>query len=153
MVLTAREHEYWDGRALVFYSIGFAVSIALCLLWLASSLRLFSRSASARAVLLGGIAAGAALAAAPLSAGYYTGDDAAGIVQMVTSALAFVAAMVATVGLLAARPTAARPSPAYLAPAPSAQPRREQGWYSDPSDPSGLRWWDGLSWTEHTRPA
>jgi len=26
------------------------------------------------------------------------------------------------------------------------------GWYGDPSDPSGERWWGGLEWTEHIRP-
>jgi len=26
-------------------------------------------------------------------------------------------------------------------------------WYPDPSDPSAMRWWDGLSWTETTRSA
>ena len=25
------------------------------------------------------------------------------------------------------------------------------GWYSDPADPAGLRWWDGAAWTESTR--
>ena len=25
-------------------------------------------------------------------------------------------------------------------------------WYSDPADPSRLRWWDGGAWTEHTAP-
>ncbi|MBL3700538.1 DUF2510 domain-containing protein [Leucobacter luti] len=24
------------------------------------------------------------------------------------------------------------------------------GWYADPSDPRGLRWWDGAQWTAHT---
>ncbi len=24
-------------------------------------------------------------------------------------------------------------------------------WYTDPADPSGLRWWDGERWTEHTQ--
>jgi Protein of unknown function (DUF2510) len=25
-------------------------------------------------------------------------------------------------------------------------------WYPDPSDPAGLRWWDGYQWTAHTAP-
>jgi len=24
------------------------------------------------------------------------------------------------------------------------------GWYPDPQDPSGRRWWDGANWTAHT---
>lgn len=27
------------------------------------------------------------------------------------------------------------------------------GWYPDPGDPSGLRWWDGAAWTAHTHVA
>ena len=27
------------------------------------------------------------------------------------------------------------------------------GWYTDPHDPSGRRYWDGTAWTEHTAPA
>jgi hypothetical protein len=27
------------------------------------------------------------------------------------------------------------------------------GWYPDPGAPSGLRWWDGQQWTEHTHAA
>lgn len=27
-----------------------------------------------------------------------------------------------------------------------------EGWYEDPSDPAGLRWWDGQAWTSHTVP-
>ena len=27
------------------------------------------------------------------------------------------------------------------------------GWYPDPSGTGGLRWWDGLRWTEHAAPA
>lgn len=26
------------------------------------------------------------------------------------------------------------------------------GWYPDPSNPAGLRWFDGMAWTEHARP-
>jgi hypothetical protein len=26
------------------------------------------------------------------------------------------------------------------------------GWYPDPVDPAGLRWWSGENWTEHTSP-
>jgi hypothetical protein len=26
------------------------------------------------------------------------------------------------------------------------------GWYADPNDPTGLRYWDGSTWTEHTAP-
>jgi hypothetical protein len=26
------------------------------------------------------------------------------------------------------------------------------GWYDDPADPSRVRWWNGVSWTEHTNP-
>lgn len=26
------------------------------------------------------------------------------------------------------------------------------GWYPSPDDPSAERWWDGESWTDHTRP-
>jgi hypothetical protein len=26
----------------------------------------------------------------------------------------------------------------------------QTGWYSDPGNPQGLRWWDGDAWTEHT---
>jgi len=26
------------------------------------------------------------------------------------------------------------------------------GWYTDPSEPSGQRYWDGAAWTEHTAP-
>ena len=26
-------------------------------------------------------------------------------------------------------------------------------WYTDPSDPQQLRWWDGVQWTEYTYPA
>lgn len=26
------------------------------------------------------------------------------------------------------------------------------GWYGDPFDPSQIRWWDGATWTEHTKP-
>jgi hypothetical protein len=26
------------------------------------------------------------------------------------------------------------------------------GWFIDPADPSRLRWWDGLTWTEHCTP-
>jgi hypothetical protein len=32
--------------------------------------------------------------------------------------------------------------PATSAPAP--------GWYQDPSGTAGLRWWDGITWTDHT---
>jgi hypothetical protein len=31
---------------------------------------------------------------------------------------------------------------------PSAPP---PGWYADPADPDGLRWWDGRAWTLHAR--
>jgi hypothetical protein len=27
------------------------------------------------------------------------------------------------------------------------------GWYPDPRDPRGIRWWDGTGWTDHTAPA
>jgi hypothetical protein len=27
-----------------------------------------------------------------------------------------------------------------------------EGWYADPSDASGERWWDGVAWAAHTRP-
>ncbi|MEQ1737075.1 MAG: DUF2510 domain-containing protein, partial [Rhodoglobus sp.] len=27
------------------------------------------------------------------------------------------------------------------------------GWYPDPVDAAGLRWWSGENWTEHTAPA
>lgn len=27
-----------------------------------------------------------------------------------------------------------------------------EGWYDDPHDPTGLRWWDGSAWSEHTHP-
>jgi hypothetical protein len=27
------------------------------------------------------------------------------------------------------------------------------GWYQDPNDAQGLRWWDGAAWTAHTAPA
>lgn len=33
------------------------------------------------------------------------------------------------------------------APAPSA------GWYPDPEDPAGERWWNGSGWSDHKRPA
>jgi hypothetical protein len=26
------------------------------------------------------------------------------------------------------------------------------GWYDDPADPAKVRWWNGVSWTEHTTP-
>lgn len=26
------------------------------------------------------------------------------------------------------------------------------GWYDDPQDPKGLRWWDGIGWTGHRQP-
>lgn len=26
------------------------------------------------------------------------------------------------------------------------------GWYPDPADATGLRWWDGLGWTEYAKP-
>ncbi len=29
----------------------------------------------------------------------------------------------------------------------------QAGWYSDPSNPSQLRWWDGTQWTNNTRAA
>jgi len=28
-----------------------------------------------------------------------------------------------------------------------------EGWYLDPNDPESLRYWDGIRWTEHARPA
>lgn len=28
----------------------------------------------------------------------------------------------------------------------------QPGWYQDPTGP-GLRWWDGIRWTEHHQPA
>jgi uncharacterized membrane protein YhaH (DUF805 family) len=28
----------------------------------------------------------------------------------------------------------------------------EPGWYDDPQDPKGLRWWDGTGWTERRQP-
>ena len=27
------------------------------------------------------------------------------------------------------------------------------GWYADPNEPGGLRWWNGAAWTEHRTPA
>ncbi|ANF30382.1 hypothetical protein A0130_00615 [Leifsonia xyli] len=27
------------------------------------------------------------------------------------------------------------------------------GWYADPSGPGGLRYWDGVAWTQHVQPA
>lgn len=30
-----------------------------------------------------------------------------------------------------------------------AQPQPPAGWYPDPSSGTGLRWWDGVRWTEH----
>lgn len=29
----------------------------------------------------------------------------------------------------------------------------QAGWYSDPSNPSQLRWWDGMQWTNNTQAA
>lgn len=28
-----------------------------------------------------------------------------------------------------------------------------EGWYQDPEDPTQLRWWDGVAWTDHTHVA
>lgn len=40
-------------------------------------------------------------------------------------------------------------------PAGAAQPQAQAGpaagWYPDPQAQSGLRWWDGMRWTEHTQ--
>jgi len=33
-------------------------------------------------------------------------------------------------------------------PPPTSAP---QGWYQDPQQPGQMRWWDGVSWTEHTQ--
>lgn len=58
------------------------------------------------------------------------------------------------------------PSPIYRNPVPmpvtQIQPQTQPqpaggahpaGWYADYADPSGLRWWDGQQWTDHTHPA
>ncbi len=37
------------------------------------------------------------------------------------------------------------------APHPQAQAGPAAGWYPDPQAQSGLRWWDGGRWTEHTQ--
>ncbi len=41
------------------------------------------------------------------------------------------------------------PSPGFV-PGPNIRPPAgpPAGWYADPSDPSGQRWWDGQRWTE-----
>ncbi|CAH0255342.1 hypothetical protein SRABI76_03349 [Microbacterium oxydans] len=31
-------------------------------------------------------------------------------------------------------------------------PQTPQGWYTDPSQPTQQRWWDGMQWTQHTAP-
>ena len=41
------------------------------------------------------------------------------------------------------------PAPAYPGAAPIPAPA---GWHIDPHDPSVLRWWDGVGWSEHTKP-
>lgn len=65
-----------------------------------------------------------------------------------------------------ASPTAPAPvepaEPAEAAPAvveppaadepPVADVAPEAGWYRDPADPTMLRWWDGSTWSAHTRP-
>ena len=36
---------------------------------------------------------------------------------------------------------------------PAATPQPTAGWYTDPEQPAGERYWDGRTWTEHRRTA
>jgi hypothetical protein len=36
---------------------------------------------------------------------------------------------------------------------PAMPGRIEAGWYQDPDDPSQLRWWDGVGWSDGRYPA
>jgi hypothetical protein len=35
---------------------------------------------------------------------------------------------------------------------PNPPPPRAEGWYRDPKDPPGQRYWDGKEWTDHLAP-
>jgi Protein of unknown function (DUF2510) len=37
-------------------------------------------------------------------------------------------------------------------PAPTRRDLPDAGWYPDPAGGGGQRWWDGVGWTDHTRP-
>ncbi|MEO7275947.1 MAG: DUF2510 domain-containing protein [Vicinamibacterales bacterium] len=48
-------------------------------------------------------------------------------------------------------PAGQQPVPNYPAPPPQYQPPAvPAGWYSDPFDGQGLRWWNGFGWTDQT---
>jgi protease PrsW len=46
-----------------------------------------------------------------------------------------------------------RSNPEHLPPKPPVASFTPAGWYSDPWNPQGLRWWDGQRWQYHTAPA